>query len=58
MISERGFFENLGPEGLSEENGLQRVEFLNQEFGKDAIDDLIEKWDDSCKKKESQCHEE
>ena len=46
MISERGFFENLGPEGLSEENGLQRVlEFLNQEFGKDAIDDVIEKWD-------------
>ena len=54
-------FENLSPEVLSEENGLQRVlEFLDQELGKDAIDDVIEKWDDfdSCKKKESQSLED
>ena len=36
------------------------LEFLDQELGKDAIDDVIEKWDDfdSCKKKESQSLED
>ena len=54
-------FENLSPEDLSAENGLGKIiTFLDQELGKDAIDDVIEKWDafDSCTKKNNQTLED
>lgn len=59
-IKER-VFENLSTEDLSAEDGLAKIiAFLDQELGKDAIDDVIEKWDDfdSCKKKDSQTLED
>lgn len=54
-------FESLSPEILSAENGLEKVlEFLDKELGKDAIDDVIEKWDDfdSCRKESEQSLED
>ena len=54
-------FENLSPGTLSADAGLQKViEFLDKELGKDAIDDVIEKWDefDSCRKESEQSIED
>ena len=50
-------FENLTPDELSGDTGLEKViEFLDKELGKDAIDDVIDKWDsfDSCRKEGDQ----
>ena len=54
-------FENLSPGTLSADDGLQKViEFLDKELRKDAIDDVIEKWDefDSCRKESEQSIED
>ena len=54
-------FENLSPGILSADDGLQKViDFLDKELGKDAIDDVIEKWDefDSCRKESEQSLED
>ena len=54
-------FEHLSVEELNDENGLKKLlEFLDKELGKNAIDDVIEKWDafDSCRKSESQSLDE
>lgn len=54
-------FESLSQDTLKAENGLKKLlEFLDTELGKDAISDVIEKWDDfdSCKKSEAQSLED
>ena len=54
-------FENLTVEELNAEDGLKKLtSFLDKELGKNAVDDVIEKWDafDSCKKDGSQSLEE
>ena len=46
-------FEHLNQEELNSEDGLDKViEFLDKELGKDAVEDVIEKWDqfDSCRR--------
>ena len=40
-------FEKLSLEELKEESGLDKViNFLDEELGKNAVDDIIEKWED------------
>ena len=59
-LKERAF-ECISAEDLVKEDGLERVkEFLNKELGKNAVDDVIEKWDefDNCKKTDSQSLED
>ena len=54
-------FEALTAEELQSDQGLEKVkDFLNKELGKNAVDDIIEKWDsfDSCKKEDSQSLED
>lgn len=59
-LKERAF-ESLSEDQLKSEDGLKLVlQFLDKELGKNAVDDIIEKWDDfeSCKKTDSQSLEE
>ena len=59
-IRER-IFESLTEDQLKSEAGLSEVlSFLDKELGKNAVDDVIEKWDDfdSCKKSDSQTLED
>lgn len=54
-------FESVSADDLKSEGGLKKVlDFLDKEIGKDAIDDVIEKWDDfdSCKKEATQSLED
>ena len=59
-IRER-IFESLSEDQLKSDEGLKEVlAFLDKELGKNAVDDMIEKWDDfdSCKKSDSQTMED
>lgn len=59
-LKERAF-ENINEEQLNSEEGLKSViEFLDQELGKNAIDDAVEKWEefDNCRKEDNQTLEE
>ena len=59
-LKERAF-ENISADNLKSETGLEEVKkFLDQELGKNAIDDAIGKWEefDSCRRTESQTLEE
>ena len=59
-IRERAL-ETITEEDLSKEDGLATlIRFLDQELGKNAVDDVIEKWDDfdSLRKSESQSLED
>jgi len=54
-------FESVSAADLKSEEGLQKViEFLDKEIGKNAVDDIIEKWDefDSCKRESTQSLED
>ena len=54
-------FEKLSLEELKEENGLDKViAFLDEELGKNAVEDIIEKWEDfdNCKRGQDQNIEE
>ena len=59
-IKER-VLETLSEEDLKSEDGLSKViGFLDQELGKNAVDDIIEKWEefDNCKKQDNQTVED
>ena len=59
-IRERAL-ETIKDEDLSKEDGLKvLIKFLDQELGKNAVDDVIEKWDefDSLRKSETQSLED
>ena len=59
-IKERAF-ESLSEDELRSDDGLKLLlKFLDKELGKNAVDDIIEKWDDfdSVRKTESQTLEE
>ena len=54
-------FESLTEDQLKSDGGLQEVPtFHDKELGKNAVDDMIEKWDDfdSCRKSDSQTLED
>ena len=50
-------FEKLSLGELKEDNGLDKlIEFLDEELGKNAVDEIIEKWEefDNCKRAANQ----
>ena len=59
-LKERAF-EKLTSDELKEEDGLDRlINFLDEELGKNAVEDVISKWEsfDTCKRESSQSIEE
>lgn len=59
-IKERAF-ESLAQDSLCSEDGLKYlIDFLDKELGKNAVDDVIEKWEDfdNCKKSDDQALED
>ena len=59
-LKERAF-ESISEEDLKSEAGVTAIlTFLDQELGKNAIDDVIEKWEefDNCRKSENQSLED
>ena len=54
-------FEKLSLGELKEDNGLDKlIEFLDEELGKNAVDEIIEKWEefDNCKRAANQTIDE